>query len=158
MSARYPISRGQARLRLIAALAQGDKNYTELGLEFGVTKQAVQQFAQRHAAEVERAVLDLTNSYSGLWIADKAARIAEYQQVVDDITSQIEASLPDPDAPITAQSIAALPDLDVDLLRVKLAALRSVAEEMGQLPARLTVKHEGTVRTEIVGLDLSALQ
>lgn len=155
MSARYPISRGQARLRLIAAIAQGDKNYTELGLEFGVTKQAVQQFAQRHAAEIERAVLDLTNSYSGLWIADKAARIAEYQQVVDDLTAQIEAAIEvDPDT----GEISGVIELDPDLLRVKLAALRSVAEEMGQLPARLTVKHEGTVRTEIVGLDLSALQ
>lgn len=135
------LERGNTRYRLIRAVAQGERNQLDLAEDFGCTQSAISRFIQRHAGEIMQARNDLLDRFGHLWVADKGARIAELQQIIEDIEALGEDGRTDPEQ-----------------MRVKLAALRSVAEELGQLPARMVIKHEGTVRTEIVGADLAALR
>lgn len=145
---RYPLSRGWARQQLILQVARGDKNQYELAAEYGVGQPAISEFIKRNRFEIEAATRDLAREFQGLWIASKWNRLAEIQQICDDI-AQAELD------PVSGEPGATL---DPELLRTKLAALRAAAEELGQLPARLAVKVEGTVKTEIVGVDIDALR
>jgi len=43
----------------------------------------------------------------------------------------------------------------VDLMRTQAAALRVIADEVGQIPARMTVAHTGGVDIRINGMDLA---
>lgn len=141
------IERGRHKLTLIRDLAAGEETQTQLAGKYGVTQGAISQFASRHAVEIERVVGKLDDEFAGLWIANKAARIAEYQQMVADIDEIVAESTVDGRINI----------VDADVLRTKLATLRQVAEELGQLPARVTVKHEGAVKLIVEGADLANL-
>jgi len=79
---------------------------------------------------------DFANEFAGLWIARKEARLAAYERDVDDV-----------------ERVEGEDGVTPELRRVKQAALRAVAEELGQLPARLSVQMEGTIKTIIEGID-----
>jgi predicted transcriptional regulator len=131
------IERGHIRRQLICELAKGERTQVELAEDFGVDQSTVSAFMKRHAGEIIEVQRDIADKYLGLWIADKALRLAEIQQIIDDI----ETVTGDNGSP------------DADLVRVKLTALRNAAEELGQLPARVIHKVEGSIKTIIVGVD-----
>jgi hypothetical protein len=97
-------------------------NYTELQEKYSVSQPCLWKFRQDFAAEIEAVRNDLLSQVhdetSGLWIADKSKRIAEYQQDVDDINEMLGKCL------------------DHVLIKHKHAALKAVAEELGALPTR----------------------
>lgn len=140
------LERGRHKLALIRELAAGERQ-TILAAKYGVTQGSISEFAKRHAVEIERVVGKLDDEFAGLWIANKAARIAEYEQMVADIDAIVEASTVDGRVNI----------VDADVLRTKLATLRQVAEELGQLPARITHKVEGSISIVVEGADLANL-
>jgi hypothetical protein len=141
------LERGRVKLALIRDLAAGDETQTMLAAKYGVDQGSISKFASRHAIEIQGVIGKLDDRFAGLWIADKANRIAEYQQMIADIDAIVEASTVDGRVNI----------VDADVLRTKLATLRQVAEELGQLPARVTVKHEGAVKMIVEGVDLANL-
>jgi len=128
--------KGHIRLALARQLAEGGLTQTELGERYGVTQQAISDFARRERDMINAIRNDLDNQYAGLWIANKEARLAAYERDVDDV-ERVEG-----DDVVTPE-----------LRRVKQAALRAVAEELGQLPARMSVQMEGTIKTIIEGID-----
>ena len=101
-------------------LAAGKKTRAQLAREWGISRQTVTQFAQRHAAEIREIREHLDDEFAGLWIASKGARIAAYQ-------ADLEASATSGYGGHFEQ------------VRTRAQILRQVAEELGQLPGRTGV-------------------
>lgn len=125
------------RIPLLRELAAGEKTQTQLAAEYGCQQSAVSTFASRHAEEITALRDKLDSEWAGLWVAQKAARLAVYQ---NDIEQMDEVG-------VTDEKLAAL----------KAKLLRQVAEEVGDLRADLNVT--GRVLHHVIeGVTLSDLE
>jgi len=154
------------RMALIRLLALGEKNAAELARERDVTASGIRAFARRYADEIEAVRTNIRDEYAGLWIAQKRERLTAYQQNAELITREIEALA---DGRVTvhggesdgeeaddgADSLGDISGAIGRLTRAYDRALRSVAEELGQLPTRMLVKAEegGAVHVYGAGVD-----
>lgn len=118
------------RVVIIRRLAAGDSQ-DQIARSFGVHQSSISRFAARWAPEIELARTDLVAALeaSGLWITERAARIAVYQE-------QVREGMEDYQLNASNGAVA----------RIVQTALRSVAEELGQL--RTTVEHDGGMQIE----------
>lgn len=124
------VYRGRAMLGLIRDLALGEWTHSELARQIGVPTADIAAFAQERAEEISdvRAALaaDVATETAGLWITNKAKRIAEMQSDFEDTQKEI-AGLRRPGLP---------PNLGVgsrkhyNLNRIRLALLGAVAQEL----------------------------
>lgn len=108
------------RRQLCRELAEGEIKRADLARKYGLGRSAITEFAKRHAREIDDIRAQLDDEFAGLWIAQKAARIAAYQ-------SDLEQSAEGEYAGHYEQ------------IRTRTQILRAVAEELGQLPPRATV-------------------
>jgi len=163
---RYHLTRGWRKEWLIRQLAAGDLSKAELARLLQCSRQAMREFEQRFDAEIASKRAHLEAEFHGLWIAQKVARLAEYQQDAEDaqalIAAAMEGTVPRPVDPLEPDS----PDDDsgdtgsnlVPLIKVKQAALKSAAEELGQLPNRVRMDIGGKIATyRIEGADLDRI-
>lgn len=153
-------------MALIRAIALGEKTRAELARERGVTAQAISEFTKRHAEAIAQVKANVTNEFAGLWIAQKAERVAAYQQNAEIIAAEIEALRDgrvivhggdEDERDEHGEDDDAAPDVSGALGRLTRAydrALRSVAEELGQLPTRMIVKNEGGGAVHVYGADV----
>lgn len=125
------------RRALCRELAAGEVKRAVLARKYGISGAYVTKFAKQHAAEIDAIKVNLDNEYAGLWIAQKAERIAAYQ-------ADLEAS-EDGDYGSHFEQI-----------RTRTQILKSVAEELGQLPPRTTVTVMPVVHV-LEGVDPAAL-
>lgn len=123
---------------LCRELATGDMTRAQLARKYGINRSGITRFAQRYAAEIAAIKAQLDNEFAGLWIADKAARIAAYQ------------------ADLEASEEHATYGSHYEQIRTRTAILRAVAEELGQLPPRATLTVMPVVHV-IEGVDLEQL-
>lgn len=121
------ISRGRVKVILIRELALGATPKRELANRFEVSLAAVVLFEKRHAEDITAARDDLESEWVGLWVADKRNRIAELQQLIEDMSAQV-AGLALNSTPFTNNNAG------VPLLKLLSTMYRQVAEELGQLP------------------------
>jgi hypothetical protein len=142
--------RGRERLALVHALAANDRTQDQLAEQFDRHEQAIAQFSVRNRAEIDEARRQMAGEFSGLWIARKEARLAEYQLKYDDIDVKAERRR-------LFSSLLSHADVNRYTL-TQLRILASTAEEMGHLPSRTPGEGPATVmlRHEVVGVDLSA--
>lgn len=166
------LDRGHVRLQLQRDLAVGALTYQELATKYGATKSGIGSFAKKYADVVETIRGDLGNKFAGLWVADKELRVAAYMADIDLVDSETARVLDARDERIAQQAEARPGPIEVDedgeltaevtvatdlgrLSRIKHRALRSVAEELGQLPTRMLVKAEegGAVHVYGSGVD-----
>lgn len=140
MSESRPL-RGRTALALVQELALGVASERELAEQFGVSGPAIHQFKRSHAEQIRATRLDIENEFTALWIASKAARLAELQDDIERINDALDT---------------VAPEQRPRLYAAKLAALRQAAEELGQLSPK-AVSVGTTVRYEIVGVDMDAL-
>lgn len=153
----------RTRVALIRALAEGRVPTTEIARRFGATESGIRKFAGRHADEIETVKANLEDEFAGLIYARKAARLAEYEQDVETANSEIDQALTGRLAAEVVNEdgvtevVADVSDVVARLWRGKHRALRSIAEELGQLPSRVVVStDEGAkVRHIVEGVDLS---
>lgn len=138
---RYPLSRGHVKIELIRKIATMEHTDTELAAQYNVAIRSIGRFRDRHMEEIVAVRADLNAQFAGLWVTDKAKRIAEYQADIDQLSE------------LAALDGGELIDTMPDLVRLKHAAMRAVAEETGQLPARMSIKVEGSIRHELIGVD-----
>lgn len=134
---------GHKKLELIRLLALRQHTYEQLGEMFGVSPQGISSFNRRNATEIEKCEVDLASEdeFAGLWIVDKAKRVAEYQSDVERLNEAMQDAL------------------DPTGLRIKHNALLRVAEEMGQLPTKVQAQVETKiVRYVIEGVDPEAVK
>jgi hypothetical protein len=132
------VLRGRAKDALILALAQGDRTHAELADEHPISEQGIAQFAVRNRATIQ-AVKDAgLASLAGMWGADRRARIAEYQQVFEDLEGEL-----------SDDSLSFNHRHRVRTLQVKV--LHELAEQCGQLTLRTEVKLD-TARPVLVSI------
>lgn len=133
----YPLERPWNRRRLIHELARGERTVTELAEAYGVTHGAVSQFRDRHTTEIVEVRQNLEDEFAGMWIASKRERLAVYQE----------------DAEKLAESE------DPELIRIKHNILKAVAEELGQLPSKMSISVGAKTITYVVdGVDMEQLR
>ena len=135
--------RGRQRLRLIQELALGARSQVELAEQFGVRQPTISDFRRQYADRIDTARARIEDELAGLWIYEKANRLAEYEADVEQINERLEQ---DP-----------LPDDYVKLYAAKSRALRNAAEELGQLAPR-SVNLTSRVHYTIEGVDMDALR
>lgn len=133
--------RGHRKIDLMHELANGVKTQGQLAKEYGVTQQTIYSFNRRYKEDILAVREKRDNEMTGLWVADKQRRIAEYET---DITVLNEAM---DGLPIT------------DFMMRKHAALRAVAEELGQIPNKAQgIEAKVTVNHQINGVDVDNLK
>lgn len=130
---------GARKLRLLHELAAGVKTQTELAEQYGITQGRISQILSESAEQIEAIRSRADDEFSGLWLADRRNRIAEYQGHVERINDKLDAK---PDA------------VDHNLIRASQIALKGIAEETGQL----TTKTFNEVAYRVHGVDTEALQ
>lgn len=144
------LSRGWTKFQLIRQLAEAEVKRTVLAKEHGVSGRAIANFANRHAREIDQARKAMDDELSLLWVTKKVNRMAEYQQMIDDLTLELEQKLhpEDPDDAVGFMS----KDMR-DIVKIKGGLLHTVAEELGQLPIRQAgIGDAVTVIHQIVGV------
>lgn len=114
---------GRHKLAVMRALAEGI-GPSEIARQYECDPSAVSKFARRYAAEIAEIRADFENEFAGLWIAKKQARLAEYQQDVENY-EEFAADVP-------------------EYARLKQAALKAAAEELGALKYNLQTQSEVT--------------
>lgn len=142
------LSRGRNKVIMIRELALGATPKAELARRYGVTARAVTFFEQRHALEITEARGDLENEWVGLWVAEKRNRVAELQQLIEDLNEQI-----------AKHAAGGYFDNNVGLPAIKLVAAlyEQVAKELGQIPKQvLEVAQSQPVIVYDLGEDLEA--
>jgi hypothetical protein len=172
MAKRGALERPWVRVQLIRELASGEHAQSELARRYDCAPQSISEFAGRHAERIAEVARDLNDQFAGLWAASKAKRIDAYQQQIEHI-----AHLLDPDEDTDAALIDAEDrklDVEVEqgkdrirragvnvstaeLMRTQAAALRAIADELGQIPARMQVEHSGRLDVVVNGVDLGAI-
>jgi hypothetical protein len=107
------------KLELKRALAEEIISRSELARRYNISTPYVTQFANRYASEIEDIRQHLTDQWAGLWVADKKNRLSAY---MDEIERLNESKYAD----------------HHEWSKARQQALRSVAEELGDLPPRQT--------------------
>lgn len=127
------LERGWVKHRLVRDFALGEKSQRVLAEQYGVSSTSISAFKKRHAFEIEEVRNNLADEYAGVWVAQKLARIQEYQEAAEKMAK------------------GASPRNQEVLVTI----LKAVAEELGQLPTRsqVNVSTETTVY-QVVGVSV----
>lgn len=126
------LERGWVRHRLIRDMALGEKTGGQLADQYGVSRNSITKFKQRYGLEIEEVRNNLADEYAGVWVAQKMARIQEYQVAAE--------KMADGASPRNAEVLVTI--------------LKAVAEELGQLPARTQVNvSQEQVVFQVVGIN-----
>lgn len=144
---RGKLERGWRKRTLIRELAEGERTMRQLAETHGVAVSSIHEFSTRHAEEITHVRDNLEDEFAGLWVAKKSNRLAEYEADLDMIAEKLAE----------AEESGMEPK---DLVAAKHRALRAVAEELGQLPNRMSVSAEVQTRVTytVPGVDVSDLR
>lgn len=126
------LERGWVKHRLIRDFAIAEKTGEQLAELYGVSRTSISAFKKRHSFEIEEVRNHMADEYAGVWVAQKMARIQEYQEAAEKMAKGT--------SPRNQEVLVSI--------------LKAVAEELGQLPARTQVQvNTQNVTYEIVGID-----
>lgn len=143
VSRKHKLTRSYLRVELIADLAAG-MTINDCAHKYRVSPATISTFKQHFAYEIElkakQIIEGLESKTSDLWIAEKANRLAVYQDQVEVIDEQLQ------------RDDGKLRRPDAALLRTQQAALRNAAEELGDLKQQVSVDHS-IVNYTIAGVD-----
>lgn len=135
---------------VIDSLALGVTTPAELSKRYGVTRAAVYDFRKRHDAAIRARRAELGSAFAeatGLWIADREARIQELQTAAERVIGLLQKA-----------DAADDPSYVAELSRTLSGLLHEAAEQLGQLPQRLAVQVNQLITYEVHGVDMSKLQ
>lgn len=156
---------GRVKYELINHLAKGEIKQTELARRYGVTPAAITEFKRRHKDKIADLIAAKMDGMALLWVADKKKRIAEYQEALERIegaeAERKAAVLAAMGETLDAEALVSMSEQlkpDPAVIRTQAKLLRNIAEELGQLPARLQIEMgETRVRHVLEGVDLDKL-
>jgi transcriptional regulator with XRE-family HTH domain len=156
-----PLEIPWTRRQLIVDLALSGKTQEVLAEKYGVTQGAISQFKAKHATEVAAVLADTENEFAGIALAEKANRLATYQDILKKALSAT------PKTNGKGEIVYGIPDehgerhpiMEIDA-GVAQKILRNMAEELGHLPNRVTLDGGIGIRTDytINGVDPEALK
>lgn len=136
---------------VVDALALGVTTPAQLSKQYGVTREAVYDFRKRHDAAIRARRAELGTAFAeatGLWIADREARMQELQTAAQRIIGLLE----------NADAADADKSMVPELTRTLAGLLHEAAEQLGQLPQRLQVQVNQVINYTVHGVDMSKLQ
>jgi hypothetical protein len=158
MGIRYDLE--HVREEVIAAIVAGEQGSTALARRFGVSTQSMWLFKQRHADEITTALAEVAAELREAWVAVKVERIeamAANLALIDERLSVVTAAM----TAATGEEGASPPSNEdmLALIREHRNLLRAVAEELGQIPNKITAQVEGRqiVTYAIDGVDMSKI-
>lgn len=126
---------GWRKFQLIRLLAEGEITRAKMAKQYGVSSRAITDFARRHAVDIAEAKRFIQDELAALWVSKKANRVAEYQQMIDDLGYELDRALRCDDDSLEER--VGLRDRDLrDVIKTRATLLRDVAEQLGQLPQR----------------------
>lgn len=133
---RMPLG-GLIKRKVIRDLALSGLTQAAIAEKYGVTPGAITQFKQRNAQEIQAVAAAADDDYAGILIAEKAARLAAYQD--------IHERAMEPTPKITNKGTVVVDPVTGEYVYeinagAAMTALKSAAEEMGQLPTRLQIQ------------------
>jgi transcriptional regulator with XRE-family HTH domain len=160
---RMPLG-GLVKRQVIRDIALGTMSQSQLGEKYGVSQPAISQFAKRNAEEIEAVRSKADDEFAGLLIAAKQNRLAAYQDLYD-IALKPQPKI-SPSGKLVKEWITDEDGQQVEVIvqevdvRAAAQMLKQAAEELGQLPNRLTLAGEVGVKTNYVidGIDPGALK
>jgi predicted transcriptional regulator len=145
------------RRMLQTDLAHSGKSQSELAEKYGVTQPSISEFAARHAATIQQIRDDAANEFAGLAIAQKAARLEVYRELLDACMTPVPKTAGKDGDWVRDEDGNVVHEIDA---AVAGKLLRNVAEELGHLPNRVTLGGEVGVTTSytVNGVDPGALK
>jgi predicted transcriptional regulator len=143
---RTPLDSPLHRRQVQELLAHENLTQQEIGDRYGVTQQAVSAFAKRHAETIRQIKENAADEFAGIMLAGKKNRLEAYQHLIE------LALTPTPKIDNKGHHVTDTNGEHVYEVDGKLAAtvLKQIAEELGQLPNRLTLAGEVGVKTNYV--------
>jgi hypothetical protein len=128
---------GWRKFQLIRLLAEGEITRAKMAKQYGVSSRAITDFARRHAVDIAEAKRFIQDELAALWVSKKANRVAEYQQMIDDLGAELDCKLRPGGEYVPPEERIGLRDRDLrDVIKTRATLLRDVAEQLGQLPQR----------------------
>lgn len=140
-----PLETPWNRRALMVQLARGNKTQTQLAGEYGVHQTSVSEFKFRHADEIQAIIDNGLDEMTGIALAKKEARLATYQELINRLivgTPKVAGK----DGVQVRDPETGDPIYEIDAGQIN-KALRSMAEELGQLPARVVITGDLEVKT-----------
>lgn len=137
---------------IVRRLAQGDTQQA-IATRYGVSQPAISLFATKHADRIALVRENQEDEFAGIWIADKAARLAAYAADVEAIDS-LHAELVENYREAGGADVEGTPlplPLSAGLLGAKHRAVRNAAEELGAL--KTVIDTTVQVKYQVVGID-----
>lgn len=138
MGVREPKLSSWRKMEVCRWLAEQKYTMTQIAEMCDVTPDAVSKFAKRNAGIIEEIRNNLEDEMAGLWVAKKRNRIAYLMRQVE----------------LVEEAQADGVELDGAILRAGQSAIKAIAEELGQLPSRLTVVQPPQQVTYIIEGDI----
>lgn len=117
---------------------EGSKTVQQIAEAHGISYGGLRKWKHDHKAEIAVIAADLANPFAGLWIADKANRIDAYMRDADRLEHADDVTY-------------------AEAARTRATILKQVAEELGQLPGRVSLVVQPVIHV-IEGVDVEALK
>jgi transcriptional regulator with XRE-family HTH domain len=160
---RMPLG-GLVKRQVIRDIALGTMSQSQLGEKYGVSQPAISQFAKRNAEEIEAVRSKADDEFAGLLIAAKQNRLAAYQDLYE-IALKPQPKI-SPSGKLVKEWITDEDGQQVEVIvqevdvRAAAQMLKQAAEELGQLPNRLTLAGEVGVKTNytVAGVEIADLK
>lgn len=146
---------GLKKRKLVRELALGEENQSQLAERYDVTPSAISLFAKRNRDEIEAVRANIDDEFAGLLIAQKAHRLGVLEHLLDVALTPTPKVAPSGRVVYVEKSDGA-PEMITEIAG-DLAAkvIKQAAEEMGQLPNRITLGGNVNVHTsyQVEGID-----
>ena len=132
------------RRAIMIQLATGNKSQSAIAREFGCSQTAISYFNDRHRDEIEAIRESSLDEFTGIAIAQKAARLQAYEEILKKCMTPTpkmagKEYVHDPKNPGEV-----VYEIDAN---AAVKVLRQVAEELGHLPSRIVLAGGVDVRT-----------
>ena len=134
-------------------LARGNKTQSQLAGEYGVHQTSISDFKLRHADEIQAIIDNGLDEMTGIALAKKEARLATYQELIERLMPGTPKVAGKDGRPVQEEYVdeetgetkwRTVYEIDAGQIN---KALRSMAEELGQLPARVVITGDLEVKT-----------
>lgn len=129
--------------KLVRELALGELNQTELAEKYDVSPSAIAHFKKRYADEIAAVAANADDEFAGLLIVQKAHRLGVLEQLLE------RAMTPTPKIAPSGRLVEDHAGNVIKEIAIDSAArvIKQAAEEMGQLPNRITLGGNVNVHT-----------
>lgn len=132
------------RRAIMVQLATGNKTQAAIAREYGCAESSLTEFKQRHADEIEAIRENAMDEFTGIAIAQKAARLEAYEDILKKCMT--------PTPKMAGKEYVHDPSKGNELVyeidaNAAVKVLRQVAEELGHLPSRIVLAGGLEVKT-----------